>query len=555
MPTSQPIDLGLGFIRRLRRPLEGGFRLSLDIADGYDPASVDHWRFVLQTRGVTSPTVFASETVDISGQIVTLHYLPADASVDDATVTVADVVENRLCEWAVTAYNADDEPVWTVMGDVDFVEHPGASSENGSTAASSVTVALDGSESITLTVLSNSTSEGVTAANLASTIHAATTKGTPVDADAFALVDSAASNGLKKTLWSAVKATLKTYFDPLYQAAGSYLTSLTTSTPTSLTGLIKGNGSVLSAAVAGTDYATAAQGAAADAAKAKTDYLTVTGSVDLDTINTRVSELDAAVVLQGTWDASAGTFPGSGTAQAGASWIVATGGTVDGVVFAIGDRIIATTDNASTSTFSGNWFKADYTDAVSSVAGRTGVVTLSASDVSGLATVATTGAYSDLSGTPTAFDPASPGAIGGTTPAAGTFTNLAVNGGGNALVVTGNIAFDILSRDTDWSVGYGSSATMSMRNSFLFRWSDTGHFLSAFDAGLSKAAAGRLEINSGTAGTLRDLILRDIILNASSSITPANNGELVFEATDNSTITVKYKGSDGTVRSGTIALS
>ena len=38
---------------------------------------------------------------------------------------------------------------------------------------------------------------------------------------------------------------------------------------------------------------------------------------------------------------------------------------------------------------------------VTSVAGKTGAVTLSASDISGLATVATTGAYSDLSGLPT----------------------------------------------------------------------------------------------------------------------------------------------------------
>jgi hypothetical protein len=38
---------------------------------------------------------------------------------------------------------------------------------------------------------------------------------------------------------------------------------------------------------------------------------------------------------------------------------------------------------------------------VTSVAGKTGAVTLSASDISGLATVATSGAYSDLSGLPT----------------------------------------------------------------------------------------------------------------------------------------------------------
>lgn len=40
-----------------------------------------------------------------------------------------------------------------------------------------------------------------------------------------------------------------------------------------------------------------------------------------------------------------------------------------------------------------------------------------------------------------------------------------------------------------------------------------------------------------------------------SSISPTNNGELVFEATSNTTITIKYKGTDGVVRSGTISLS
>lgn len=48
---------------------------------------------------------------------------------------------------------------------------------------------------------------------------------------------------------------------------------------------------------------------------------------------------------------------------------------------------------------------------------------------------------------------------------------------------------------------------------------------------------------------------RDLYLNPSSSLTPADNGDLVFEATDDTTLTFKLKGSDGVIRSGSVALS
>lgn len=98
------------------------------------------------------------------------------------------------------------------------------------------------------------------------------------------------------------------------------------------------------------------------AAKAKVDFLTITAAVDLDAINQRVVELDAAVVLQGTWDASSGAFPGGGTAQAGYAYNVDVAGTHDGVSFLPNDRIVAIVDNASETTFDGNWFKQDFTE-------------------------------------------------------------------------------------------------------------------------------------------------------------------------------------------------
>lgn len=116
-------------------------------------------------------------------------------------------------------------------------------------------------------------------------------------------------------------------------------------------------------------------------AAAKLDCITVTQAVDLDAIESRVNELDAAVVLKGAWDAGAGTFPGAGVAQAGWSYIVSVAGTVDGVAFVVGDRIVCILDNASTSTYASNWLKLDYTDQVSSVAGRTGDVTLTSGDL------------------------------------------------------------------------------------------------------------------------------------------------------------------------------
>jgi len=121
----------------------------------------------------------------------------------------------------------------------------------------------------------------------------------------------------------------------------------------------------------------------------KIGYITVTQAVDLDDIETKVNGLDSAVVLKWTWDASAWTFPWWWTAQAGYSYIVSVAWTVDSVAFNVWDRIIAITDNASTTTFASNWFKADYTDQVLSVAWKTWIVTLQTADITDITATAT----------------------------------------------------------------------------------------------------------------------------------------------------------------------
>lgn len=58
-------------------------------------------------------------------------------------------------------------------------------------------------------------------------INKATAKTTPVDADMVGLIDSAASNILKKLSWANIKATLKTYFDTLYSTINISRVSVT----------------------------------------------------------------------------------------------------------------------------------------------------------------------------------------------------------------------------------------------------------------------------------------------------------------------------------------
>lgn len=109
--------------------------------------------------------------------------------------------------------------------------------------------------------------------------------------------------------------------------------------------------------------------------KTKLDHITVTNDINLDDLRTDVDALGGGVRFIDEWDASSGSFPSS--TLSGDLYIVNVSGTVDGVSFALGDGLISKLDNASTSTFAGNWIKTESVSDVTSVVGLQGAITKS----------------------------------------------------------------------------------------------------------------------------------------------------------------------------------
>jgi len=77
------------------------------------------------------------------------------------------------------------------------------------------------------------------------------------------------------------------------------------------------------------------------------------------------------------------------------------------------------------------------------------------------------------------------------------------------------------------------------------------------------AEASRLTLRTMVAGALSSAIQiddlvrlsRPLVVSPAASVTPATNGDVMFQLTSNTSLTFKVKGSDGVVRSGSIALS
>mgnify|MGYP000971659765 CR=1 FL=1 len=108
----------------------------------------------------------------------------------------------------------------------------------------------------------------------------------------------------------------------------------------------------------------------------------------------------------------------------------------------------------------------------------------------------------------------------------------------------------------DFRVSLAAAVGVRVTAGLLYAFnSATTMFSGGLDTALGRNAAGVVEINNATAGVFRDLRVRSVIQQPPATITPASNGDLVVEATSNTLLTFKFKGSDGTVRSGTMVVA
>lgn len=171
---------------------------------------------------------------------------------------------------------------------------------------------------------------------------------------------------------------------------------------------------------------------------------------------------------------------------------------------------------------------------------------------------AATGADEDVIiitlGNYTGFDTSTPGFSVNDTlyvsaTAAGGVTNSAPTGEGNLLQNIGKV-IRVATNGVIKAGGAGrTNATPNLNNGNIFVGNGSNQAVTdAFNDVLSAQAS----IANGATTTT---FTKDIVQKPSTSIVPVANGDLVVEATDDTTLTFKLKGSDGTVRSGTITLS
>jgi hypothetical protein len=126
-------------------------------------------------------------------------------------------------------------------------------------------------------------------------------------------------------------------------------------------------------------------------------------------------------------------------------------------------------------------------------------------------------------------------------------------------------------RSNNVPLGIGSTDVLLYRdaaNTLALRNGTAANTLRVYGSFTDSSNARRLDITSTTAGVFtltatgngtgasgNILKLTAPILLPSASVSLATNGDLAFEATSNTSLTIRYRGSDGTTRSASLILT
>ncbi|MES3013278.1 MAG: hypothetical protein V4750_06050 [Pseudomonadota bacterium] len=191
-----------------------GFRYKIELANttASDPGA-GLLKFNHATPGSATALYLDDSTFDSVDLRTLLGSLGSSGLVK--ITSVSDVGEWRVFKW--TATPTDNTGWWTFT----VIDQAGTG-----------TFEDDDEVQVLFLQLGAGGAGGDTLSSEGALIASATAKTTPVDADYIGLMDSAASNVLKKLSWLNIKATLKTYFDTLYLAlAGGTLSGALNEAP------------------------------------------------------------------------------------------------------------------------------------------------------------------------------------------------------------------------------------------------------------------------------------------------------------------------------------
>jgi hypothetical protein len=147
--------------------------------------------------------------------------------------------------------------------------------------------------------------------------------------------------------------------------------------------------------------------------------------------------------------------------------------------------------------------------------------------------------------------------IGGTTRAAGNFTTLDANGNvtlgdatSDTITATGRFNTDLVP-STDNARDLGTTA-LKWRQVYSTNFTENGFpVTSQTDIG---TAPNQVPLNQYL-GNVAFMDSNQLVVNPAASVSPAGIGDMVFQLTSNTSLEIKVRGSDGTVRSVALTLA